>query len=182
MAGHAAACQAPSTHVIAGQFGPSAVGQHCPHSVPIPSTVHGSPTLGSRPHQHTGSASATAQFHEPERQVQNMADPQRVPSEQVAPSVEQAEPGVSGFHGSMPLGQLVSQTHSVPVHTQPGRGSPGQQVDWSMEPGGHVQPLSVQTGRISPSVFPHSTLHSGARPPHMTPVSTALSDPASTVL
>jgi len=115
----------------------------------------------------------------PDSQVQNMAEPQRVPSEHIAPSAEQAEPGASGFHGSMPLGQLVSQTHSVPVHTQPGRGSPGQQVDWSTEPGGHVQPLSVHTGSISPSLLPHSTLHSGARPLHMTPVSSALSDPAS---
>lgn len=120
IAGHEPAVHRPPSQNISGQAGAPGVGQQAPQLAP--SSVQGSPSLGSRPHQHTGSGSATAQLQRPPSQVQNMPAPQAEvpPLRQVAPSAQQALPGASGVHGSMPLGHSMSHDQRVPVHTQPG--------------------------------------------------------------
>lgn len=173
IAGQAAEVQRPPSQTIAGQPLPPAVGQHSPQSAP--SSARRSPSLGSRPHQHTGSGSATAHCHRPLRHWQNMPPPQAsaVPLVHSAPSMLQALPGASGFHGSIPVEHaLGGQRHAVPAHTQPGGGGPwhvGGHVERSRVPGGHVQRPAAHTGASPASLEQSLTQKSQPPPPHPPP-------------
>jgi hypothetical protein len=119
IAGQSPEVQWPPSQNMSGQLGPPGVGQHAPQLAP--SSLQGSPSLGSRPHQHTGSGSATAQFQVPASQVQNMPAPHAEPPLwQVAPSAQQALPGAPRFQGSMPAGHSMSHDQRAAVQTQPG--------------------------------------------------------------
>lgn len=119
-------------------------GQHSPQSAGSP--LQGSPASGSRPHQQTGSGSAKPQFHRPDSQVQNIPPPHWAPSEHVAPSVVQADPGALGSRGSMPAGQLPLQ------------------VVTSTVPGGQTHTSPTQTVVRTPSPSPHSLVQTGLGP------------------
>lgn len=129
IAGHAAGSQWPPVHCIAGQPVPPGVGQHSPQLAP--SMLHASPTLGCRPHQHTGSGSAIAQFQWPLVHVHDIAELHTLlpPLEQVEPSGEHAERGSVGSHGLKSVGHVVGpQFHVVPSQRQLGPGGGPRQV------------------------------------------------------
>ncbi len=155
--GHTAGCHRPATQVIAAQPGPPSVGQHSPQTAP--SSLQRSPADGSRPHQQTGSGSATAQLQRPSRQSQLIPLPHAslVPLEQRAPSGEQGVPGSA--HGSISGGQRSpGHLHVVPSQVQSGDGGlprqPGQ-VRRSIVPAGHRQTPPVHTPE-SPASLPHA--------------------------
>lgn len=147
--GQTAGPQWPPEQTIAGHPVPPATGQHSPHIAP--SSLHGSPSFGSLPHQQTGSGSATAHCQRPSRHVQDIAPPQGPPSfVHVAPSCVHALLGSLGSHGFKSDGHIVgSHCHSVPSHTHPSGGGPAQvggQVEGSCVPGGHAHSPALQIG------------------------------------
>jgi len=159
IAGQAAEAQWPPSQIIAGQPVPPGVGQHSPQL--MPSSPHAEPSSGSRPHQHAGSGSATAQLQCASSHVHHMPAPHAEvpPLVHVEPSGEHAFIGDSGFHGSMPGGQIVgSHTHDVPSQWQPVGGGPrqvGGHVERSIVPAGHAHVPPVQIGG-RPASPPHA--------------------------
>jgi hypothetical protein len=167
--GHPACSQAPPTHVIAGQPVPPGTGQHSPQLAP--SSEQGSPGLGCRPHQHTGSGSATAHDHVPPRHSHHMPPPHALPPprEQVAPSRAQA---TGGPQGSSPGGHSPDgHDQVVPSHTQSGPGGGPQHVGGhvarSTVPGGQTHAPSTQIGARPASLPQVDTQTSGLPPPHV---------------